>query len=60
MAGGRLAGPNSPKIGDYPKYMSQYQDENARGVHAIRVLDGRTDFTVDKLIAAWGAADDVH
>ena len=46
------AGPNSPKIGDYPKYMSQYQDENARGVHAIRVLDGRTDFTVDKLIAA--------
>ena len=46
------AGPNSPKIGDYPTYMSQYQEENARGVHAIRVLDGRTDFTVDKLIAA--------
>ena len=46
------AGPNSPKIGDYPKYMSQYQDENARGIHAIRVLNGRTDFTVDKLIAA--------
>ena len=46
------AGPNSPKIGDYPKYMSQYQEENARGIHAIRVLDGRTDFTVDKLIAA--------
>jgi acyl-homoserine-lactone acylase len=46
------AGPNSPKIGDYPKYMSQYQDENARGIHAIRVLDGVKDFTVDKLIAA--------
>ncbi len=46
------AGPNSPKIGDYPKYMSQYQDENARGIHAIRVLDGRKDFTVDNLIAA--------
>ncbi|WP_309673543.1 penicillin acylase family protein [Gemmatimonas sp.] len=47
-----VAGPNSPKIGDYPKYMSQYQEENARGIHAIRVLNGRTDFTVDKLIAA--------
>ena len=46
------AGPNSPKIGEYPKYMSQYQDENARGIHAIGVLNGRTDFTVDKLIAA--------
>jgi acyl-homoserine-lactone acylase len=46
------AGPDSPKIGAYPKYMSQYQDENARGIHAIRVLDGQKDFTVDKLIAA--------
>lgn len=46
------AGPNSPKIGEYPKYMSQYQDENARGIHAIGMLNGRTDFTVDKLIAA--------
>ena len=46
------AGPNSPTIGEYPKYMSQYQDENARGIHAIGVLNGRTDFTVDKLIAA--------
>ncbi len=46
------AGPDSPKVSDYPVYMSQYQTDNPRGVHAIRVLENRTDFTIDKLIAA--------
>ncbi len=45
------AGDNSPKKEDYPVYMSQYS-ENYRGIHAIRVLEGKTDFTLDSLIAA--------
>jgi acyl-homoserine-lactone acylase len=43
------AGPgNSPRAGDYPAYMDA-GSENYRGVHAIRVLSGRTDFTMDGL-----------
>ena len=45
------SGESSPKQKDYPAYM-QGQSENARGLHAIRVLDGTKDFTLDKLIAA--------
>jgi acyl-homoserine-lactone acylase len=45
------AGPNSPKKADYPVYVER-GGENARGVHAIRVLQNRKDFTVDSLIAA--------
>lgn len=46
------AGPDhSPKREDYPRYMS-YNSENFRGIHAMRVLDGKTDFTIDSLIAA--------
>jgi len=45
------AGPNSPKKADYPAYVER-GGENPRGVHAIRVLENRTDFTVDSLIAA--------
>ncbi|MBI2536937.1 MAG: acylase [Gemmatimonadetes bacterium] len=45
------AGANSPKRADYPAYMER-GGENARGIHAIRVLENRTDFTVDSLIAA--------
>lgn len=45
------AGPNSPKQKDFPKYVDTYP-ENPRGIHAIRVLDGKKDFTVDKLVAA--------
>jgi len=41
-------GANSPKKEDYPVYMSQ-NPENARGLHAIRVLEGVTDFTVESL-----------
>jgi acyl-homoserine-lactone acylase len=45
------AGPNSPKQNAYPSYMDR-NGENARGVHAIRVLEGRKDFSVDKLVEA--------
>ena len=45
------AGPNSPKQADYPSYV-QRRGENARGLHAIRVLDGKTDFDLQSLIDA--------
>jgi len=45
------AGPDSPKQSDYPKYMDP-GSENPRGIHAIRVLEGKTDFTLDGLLAA--------
>ena len=46
------AGPDSPKIGDWPRYMSEQREDNPRGVHAVRVLQGRKDFTLDGLIGA--------
>jgi acyl-homoserine-lactone acylase len=46
-----VAGANSPRRSDYPSYMER-GGENARGVHAIRVLEGRRGFTLDSLIAA--------
>ncbi len=45
------AGPDSPKKADYPAYVEN-GGETARGLHAIRVLENRKDFTVDSLIAA--------
>jgi len=42
-------GEYSPKIEDYPAYMAP-DKENARGLHAVRVLNGQKDFTIDKLI----------
>ena len=45
------AGPSSPKKSDYPKYVDNGV-ESARGLHAIRVLQNKKDFTVDSLIAA--------
>ena len=39
----------SPKASDYPEYMS-IDRENFRGVHAIRLLKDKKDFTLDKLI----------
>ncbi|HEV8511805.1 MAG TPA: penicillin acylase family protein, partial [Cyclobacteriaceae bacterium] len=41
---------NSPKQKDYPAYMAP-DAENARGLHAVRVLKNQKDFTLDKLIA---------
>ena len=45
------AGPDSPKREAYPRYMDQ-AGENPRGIHAARVLTGKTDFTLKGLIAA--------
>ncbi len=45
------AGPSSPKRENYPAYVEN-GGESARGLHAIRVLQNRRDFTVDSLIAA--------
>ncbi len=45
------AGPNSPKKADYPVYVDSGV-ESARGLHAIRVLQSKKDFTLDSLIAA--------
>ncbi|KRB93862.1 acylase [Duganella sp. Root198D2] len=45
------AGAYSPRPADYPAYMS-VNPENARGIHAVRVLQGKKDFTIDSLIAA--------
>jgi acyl-homoserine-lactone acylase len=46
------AGPNSPKRENYPPYVDRGNEESARGVHAIRVLQNKQDFTLDSLIAA--------
>jgi acyl-homoserine-lactone acylase len=45
------AGEHSPDREDYPEYV-QTGGENARGVNAVRVLSGRTDFTMDSLTEA--------
>jgi acyl-homoserine-lactone acylase len=45
------AGPSSPKQSDYPAYVDN-GTESARGLHAIKVLENRKDFTLDGLIAA--------
>ncbi len=45
------AGPNSPKKADFPVYVER-GTENPRGIHAIRVLEKKKDFTIDSLIAA--------
>jgi acyl-homoserine-lactone acylase len=42
------AGPNSLKPERYPRYMEIY-GENQRGVHAMRVLGARKDFTLETL-----------
>jgi len=45
------AGPSSPKKEDFPPYV-ETGGETARGRHAIRVLEGKKDFTLDSLISA--------
>jgi acyl-homoserine lactone acylase PvdQ len=45
------AGQSSPRKEDFPIYV-ETGGESARGLHAIRVLQDKKDFTVDSLIAA--------
>ncbi|MGD9904355.1 MAG: penicillin acylase family protein [Vicinamibacterales bacterium] len=44
-------GPDSPRQRDYAPYFDRV-GENPRGVHAIRVMKDRKDFTLDSLTAA--------
>ena len=46
-----VAGMNSPKKENYPAYMAP-DDENFRGINAVRVLGKEKDYTLDKVIAA--------
>ena len=46
------AGPWSPKRADYPTYVETGTEESWRGVHALRVLSNRKDFTIERLRAA--------
>ena len=43
------SGPDSPREAEYPRYF-QRGGENARGIHAIRVLQDRADFTLESLV----------
>jgi acyl-homoserine-lactone acylase len=45
------AGPDSPRRDRFPAY-TDYYEENPRGVHAMRVLQARKDFTLPTLIEA--------
>jgi acyl-homoserine-lactone acylase len=45
------AGASSPKRADFPVYVER-NSENARGLHAIEVLDKKKDFTLESLLAA--------
>lgn len=45
------AGPSSPKKTDFPAYV-ETGGESARGVHAVRVLESKKDFTLDSLLDA--------
>jgi acyl-homoserine lactone acylase PvdQ len=46
------AGPNSRKRSDFPVYVERGREETPRGYHALRVLTGHKDFTVDSLLTA--------
>ncbi len=43
------AGPSSPKKEDFPVYVETGRAESPRGVHAVRVLSDKKDFTLDGL-----------
>lgn len=46
-----VIGKASPKQADYPSYMATFP-ENYRGINAVKVLEDKTDFTIDSLITA--------
>jgi acyl-homoserine-lactone acylase len=45
------AGPSSPRKENYPAYVEN-GGESARGLHAVRVLQNKKDFTLSSLISA--------
>jgi acyl-homoserine-lactone acylase len=46
------SGASSLKRSDFPPYVERTTAETARGYHAMRLLAGRKDFTLDGLLAA--------
>src|SRR5437868_4439251 len=46
-----VAGPNSPLRSNYPAYMAP-DEENFRGINAVRILDREKKYDLDKVIAA--------
>ena len=46
------AGPSSPKQTDYPRYVETGVAESPRGLHALRVLQNKKDFTMQSLMSA--------
>ena len=46
------AGPDSPKRGDYPRYVETGTEESPRGYHALRVLAAMKDATMESLTGA--------
>jgi acyl-homoserine lactone acylase PvdQ len=45
------AGPDSPRRESFPSYF-QRGNSSARGAHAVRVLENRRDFTLDRMVEA--------
>jgi len=45
------AGASSPRQADYPRYMD-HAGENPRGLHAVRLLSDRKDFTLEGLLTS--------
>src|SRR5206468_7630417 len=43
---------SSPKRESFPRYVETGAEETARGYHALRVLEGKTDWTMTSLTAA--------
>ncbi|HET9325596.1 MAG TPA: penicillin acylase family protein [Candidatus Eisenbacteria bacterium] len=46
------AGSNSPRREDFPAYVETGREETPRGLHALRLLEGRKDWTMRSLAAA--------
>jgi acyl-homoserine-lactone acylase len=46
------AGASSPKKESYPIYVENGRFESARGLHAIRLLENKKDFTLESLLTA--------
>ena len=46
------AGPKSPQRSDFPRYVETGIEESPRGQHALRLLSGSKDWTVESLTAA--------
>jgi acyl-homoserine-lactone acylase len=44
------AGPSSQKAADFPSYVEKGREESPRGYHALKVLPGRHDFTLNSLV----------